>query len=129
LSLQPHGAAAAVVASGGAPRATDTAGITQAFAVASAQTAPPQPPSPPRHSSDGDSMFLSLFRTDGSRGAVSPAVTQLWGRGNAAMHAGTATSSSATAFAPSAALPSGDGGLLNLFQDMPPKMRGLFESE
>jgi hypothetical protein len=69
-------------------------------------------------------MFLSLFQTGERRGAIAPAVAELWGRGNARLR-GTAVEG-----APGSAFTQGPDGKaaspLDLFQDMPPTVRGLF---
>jgi Transglycosylase SLT domain len=89
--------------------APDTAGTAQALAIASVQDsiAPVQTnaPSP----GPDEPMFRSLFLTANPRGAVAPVVVQLWGA--------------------RAARPEGEnaaGAPLDLFQDMHPDVRALF---
>jgi hypothetical protein len=90
--------------------APDTAGITQA--LASARSPVPADNSGP--------IFHSLFSTDAPRSAVAPVVSALWGSQPSA-----ATGQGVGAAAP-VANPKPAAGPLDLFQDMPPNVRGLF---
>ena len=92
--------------------ATDTAGITNAYAAAAS----------PARAPETGSVFRSLFHDDGRRAAVAPVVAELWG--------GQAPGARAASRLP---MPSfgeqhspGSGATLDLFRDMPPDTRGLF---
>jgi hypothetical protein len=103
------------------PPAPDTAAIANAFAAATVQK--PFGPEPARP------VFHSLFHSDERRGAVSPVVAEFWGVGAARAGAGEAQAASAPAL-PAAApppAPAGTGGPLDLFQDMRPNARALFD--
>lgn len=95
-----------------AARVPDTAGIAQAFAASA--------PAPARVD-DTEPVFQALFHTGERREAVAPRVNQLWGARVASAAARTAALP-ADAVAPAPAR----GGPLDLFQDMPPDVRGLF---
>jgi hypothetical protein len=101
--------------------APDTAAIANAFAAATVtKPAGPEPAGP---------VFHSLFHSDERRGAVSPVVAEFWGVGAARAGAGEAQAASAPAL-PAAApppAPAGTGGSLDLFQDMRPNARALFD--
>ena len=92
--------------------ATDTAGITSAFADASASQPAGVLPAVPGE----PGMFHSLFQTAARRDAVSPLVSELWG----------SKSSRTQAVAPTAS-PDASGSTLDLFQEMRPNVRGLFD--
>ncbi|HET7680825.1 MAG TPA: transglycosylase SLT domain-containing protein [Xanthobacteraceae bacterium] len=87
----------------------DPAGTTQAFAAY-------QPPSPFRDESGP--VFHALFHTSERPEAVAPRINQLWGTPPAAGQARLAA-------APTAAAPA-NGRPLDLFQDLPPDIGGLF---
>jgi hypothetical protein len=92
----------------------DTAGVTQALAVANGPLAGSADATTP--------VFHSLFWSDDRRGALAPVVSQLWG----AQGAGApAQQMEAVPAAPPNA--SSIGTPLNLFQDMRPNVRGLFD--
>jgi hypothetical protein len=95
-----------------AVRVPDTAGITQAFAASV--------PAPLR-AADTEPVFHALFHTAERHDALAPKVNQLWGAHPAAAMARTAALS-ADVVAPKAA----SGGPMDLFQDMPADVRGLF---
>jgi hypothetical protein len=94
------------------PPVRDTAGVAQVFAAANI--------APPGSADNPSPVFHSLFQTEDRRGAVAPVVAALWGapeRG-ASIAPGTPSTN---------AKPS--GGPLDLFQDMPPNVRGLFDGK
>ena len=97
-----------------AANAPDIAGITSAYADASAASANI---GTAFAQSDPD-VFHSLFQTGERRGALSPMLASLW----------TAQGTDVTP-APSGAKlgAQGSGAPLDLFQDMPPSVRGLFD--
>ena len=104
----------------------DTTGVTQALAVGNAQPSSQQAQvRPARRSDESGTMFLSLFQTEERRGAVAPAIAELWGRGNARLRGSAVEGTPATA-RPVVAR-SGSVSALDLFQDMPTNVRGLFE--
>ena len=87
----------------------DPAGTTAAFA--SYQPASPLP-------EESGPVFHALFHTGERREAVAPRVNQLWGAPAAPAQARIAAASSTSAPA--------NGRPLDLFQDMPPDIGGLF---
>jgi hypothetical protein len=111
-SVPPTAAAAAAAT---APRLPmqDTAGVTEALAAAN----------PSAGSADYSTpVFHSLFSTDERRGAVAPIVSELWGAQSVA--APLQQTAAAPTSAPAAR---GAAAPLNLFQDMRPNVRGLFD--
>lgn len=99
----------------------DTAAITSAYADAAAQPSV-------RSQADGP-IFHSLFHSDKRRGAVAPAVANLWGVG--AARAGAENASSVPAPTPaeptsSTSVP-GTVAPLDLFQELRPNVRALFD--
>jgi hypothetical protein len=96
--------------------ARDTAGMAQAFAAANV----PAPRGAEKTDQSGP-MFLSLFQTDDQRGAVAPVVAALWGAPTALAPAPQ------PAAAPTTSNGNGQAGTLDLFQDMRPNVRGLFD--
>ena len=113
--LTPAFAASAPPTAPVAPRlpVQDTAGVTQALAAAN----------PSAGSADNStSVFHSLFWSDDRRGAVAPVVSELWG-----VHA-VRTPAQETGAGPAAPPNASSASApLNLFQDMPPNVRGLFD--
>ena len=111
--IAPTAVAANTAAPPAAAQVPDTAGTTNAFAVAAARPV----------AAGAEPAFRSLFHTSEGRGAVSPIVTELWGA-SANPAPGSADTPPATAqavSAPSAATP------LDLFQDMRLDVRSLFK--
>lgn len=113
-------AVAANTATGATNAAPDTAGTTMAFAVAAAQPV----------AAAAEPAFRSLFHTNGDRGggngdrgAISPIVTELWGANPAVESDRVPTVTAQAVSAPSEQAP------LDLFQDMPPDVRGLFKGQ
>ena len=111
--------AAPAAVPGETPRAPDTAGMTNAFAVAS-----PRPVV-----AGAEPAFRSLFHSGGDpadgRGPVSPIVADLWGAAPADAPASATDSApavTARAVTPTAATQ----GPLDLFRDMRPDVRSLF---
>ncbi len=111
--------AAPAAVPGETPRAPDTAGMTNAFAVAS-----PRPVV-----ASAEPAFRSLFHSGGDpadgRGPVSPIVADLWGAAPADAPASATDSApavTARAVTPTAAT----HGPLDLFRDMRPDVRSLF---
>ena len=105
--------------------APDTAAITNVFAAATVQkSASPEAARP---------MFHSLFHSDERRGAVSPVVAEFWGVGAAragAEEAQAAATPALPAVASTPPAPAGTAGKvvpLDLFQDMRPNVRALFD--
>jgi hypothetical protein len=96
--------------------APDTAGVAQAFAAANIP--------PPRSAGSDGPVFHSLFQTDDRRGAVAPVVAALWGAPTAVSPAPQSEAAGAPAASASGSVP---GGTLDLFQDMRPNVRGLFD--
>jgi hypothetical protein len=92
-----------------APAAPDPAGVAQAFAAY-------QPAAPLQD--DSGPVFQTLFHTTERREAVAPRVNQLWGTPLPSAQARVAAVPATTA--------SANRGALDLFQDMPPDIRGLF---
>jgi hypothetical protein len=122
-SPTPGTTAAAAAAAG--DQAPDPAAVTEVLAAASAQPAAAQPPD---RSEDDGPLFQSLFHTGAPRGAVSPAVAALWGA-RPTLRGDAGEGSVATAFAPTANDQAVAGTPLDLFQDMPPRVRGLFDAK
>jgi hypothetical protein len=89
----------------------DPAGVTQAFAAQ-------QPAARPDESAPA---FHALFHSGERHAAVAPRINQLW-----AMPPVSAQARVTEASAPSAAQAPANGRSLDLFQDMPPNVRGLF---
>ena len=102
-------AAPAAASPGVTPPVTDTAGTTNAFAMAAAQ--------PPAHASGPKADFRSLFHTEGVRGAVAPVVSELW---RAPVRAPAQTPTITAQAVPQSGRP------LDLFQETRPNVRGLF---
>src|SRR5581483_2210450 len=99
-----------------APAAPDTAGIANAFAAADAPSR-----TPPDHGV-GD-IFHSLFQDGGRRTAVSPKLAQLWtGQTSEPGAAGPSNLTSTPAGGADAS-----GGPLDLFQELRPNVRALFD--
>jgi hypothetical protein len=92
--------------------ASDTAGITSAYAAA----APARPP-------ETGSVFRSLFHDEGRRGAVAPVVSELWGS-----QAPGASEAPRSSVPPTLRKPSG-GSTLDLFRDAPADARALFDGK
>lgn len=103
--------AAAMAAPPRSAAAPDPAGVTQALA-AYQPPAPPQEPGP---------AFHALFHTGERHEAVAPRINQLWASAPVSTQARVAEAS-----APSAAQAPANGRSLDLFQDMPPNISGLF---
>jgi hypothetical protein len=95
--------------------ASDTAGVTSAYAAAA----------PPARAPETGSVFRSLFHDEGRRGAVAPVVSELWG--------GQAPGASEPPR--SSGPPPGDvrkpagGSTLDFFRDAPADPRGLFDGK
>ena len=113
------GAAVAAVREPPPPAASDTAAITTAFAAATAPASAGSEPAGP--------MFHSLFHSDERRGAVSPVVAEFWGVGAARAGAREAQASAPAPPAVTSTSPAPAGGTLNLFQELRPNVRGLFD--
>lgn len=92
-----------------AAAAPDPAATTQAFAAV-------QPPAPAQ--SESGPAFNALFHSSDRRQAVAPRINQLWGER-------PITAEPRLAEAPAATAPA-NGRPLDLFQDMPPNIGGLF---
>ncbi len=112
--------AAAPSATGGTPQVPDTAGTTNAFAVASARPV----------AAGAEPAFRSLFRNaDGhrgdGRGPVSPIVSELWGA--APPDPTPSRRPSAPAVTAQAVEPTSAPEPLDLFRDMRPDVRSLFK--
>jgi hypothetical protein len=108
-SIAPVGVAAASPGSRKvAAPVHDTAGITQAFAAGGSA----------RARVDDEPVFQALFHTGERRQALAPRVSQLWGALATARPG--AVPADPTAPAPA------NGSPLDLFQDMPTDIRGLF---
>ena len=107
-------------APGPAPAILDTAAITSAFADAAEQ---------PSVRLQAGPIFHSLFHSDERRGAIAPAVADLWGVG--AARAGTETSGSVPAPTPIVPTTPANGSAtaapLDLFQELRPNVRALFD--
>ena len=88
----------------------DVAGLTQAFAAANVQ--------PSAGSEDAGPVFHSLFNTEDRRGAVAPVVAELWG---------TDAARAPVATTPAESRAGGAASPLDLFQNMRPNVRGLFD--
>jgi hypothetical protein len=89
----------------------DPAGMTQAFAALQPQA----------RANDSDPAFHALFRTGERHEAVAPRINQLWAAPSVPAQA-QVVEVQAT---PAAQAPA-NGRPLDLFQDMPPNVRGLF---
>ena len=102
------------------PIVADTAAITSAFADAAEQ---------PSVRLQAGPIFHSLFHSDERRGAIAPAVADLWGVG--AARAGTETSGSVPAPTPIVPTTPANGSAtaapLDLFQELRPNVRALFD--
>jgi len=98
--------------------APDTAGITRAFAVAQAPPAAAPKPSGP--------IFHNMFQTENRPGGVSPVVSELWSAQGAQTRAEEAQAAFGQPTPAAPAAPAGASGPLELFQETPPKARGLF---
>ena len=92
--------------------ASDTAGVTSAYAAASPPSRPPET----------GSVFRSLFHDEGRRGAVAPVVSELWG----GQTSGASDASQSPAPSPGDSRKSGGGSPLDLFRDAPSDGRALF---
>jgi hypothetical protein len=121
--IVPTAVAANTAAPSAAPDATaqvpDTAGTTNAFAVAAARPVV----------AGAEPAFRSLFRNGDSyrdgRGAVAPIVSELWGAAPAkAPASGTQSAPGVTA---QAVEPTSAAEPLDLFRDMRPDVRSLFK--
>ena len=103
-----------------APAILDTAAITSAFADAAEQ---------PSARLQAGPIFHSLFHSDERRGAIAPAVADLWGVG--AARAGTERSGSVPAPTPIVPTTPENGSAttapLDLFQELRPNVRALFD--
>ena len=104
-----------------APAILDTAAITSAFADAAEQ---------PSVRLQAGPIFHSLFHSDERRGAIAPAVADLWGVG--AARAGAETSGSVPAPTPIVPTTPANGSAtaapLDLFQELRPNVRALFDA-
>jgi hypothetical protein len=109
LHTAPAVAAAETVPVRLAVATPDPAGTTQAFAAY-------QPVAPLQE--DSGPVFHALFHTGERQEAVAPRINQLWGTPTAPVQARIAAASGASAPA--------NGRPLDLFQDMPPDIGGLF---
>jgi hypothetical protein len=87
--------------------------------------AAPPPVLPSAPAEQAESRFHSLFHTAGRRGAVSPVVAALWGGKPAQAH--KAVEASPAPKPPGLVAAPAQGSTLDLFRDMAPNVRALFD--
>ncbi len=95
--------------------ASDTAGVTSAYAAAASPARPPETAS----------VFRSLFHDEGRRGAVAPVVSELWG----GQTSGASEASQSSARSPGDLRRPAGGSTLDLFRDAPADVRALFDGK
>jgi hypothetical protein len=120
-SLKPIAASAKVPPALAFADSRNTADVPSTAGAEPPAAAPPFAPA-----GRAESPFHSLFHTSGRRGAVSPVVAALWGGKH--VHAnGAVEALSASVKPPSVAAGPADGSTLDLFRDMAPNVRALFD--